>query len=459
VVAWLAGAAIVVPPWLAGAWEEWAQWVTLALAGLAVMALFGPVFDYRVWPPSPPPVVVWRRLRVFPVFWLGLAILIYGAVAANNRWLALTSNGREVWLEVLPHVPWLPRSIESPFWDMNAWRALLVITPAWLVACAVWAGIETEGSLYRLMRAVAANGALLAGLGLAERASGTRLMFWFFDPRPDNAEPVFFGSFIYAWHAAAWLLVACGAAFGCMLHSTADKSRGVFFWVAALGLMIAALMILSFAWYLGLALGLTMMALCVSQYARCPKQWRLLWVPYGLLGCVALIRWFGAFWTLGGEEVDPQHASLAVRYELARTSATMIPDEPLLGWGPGSYSHISSYYLKQNPLFTEPGQPAVLRYRANYAHSDWVQYAMEWGVLGAGLFAAVLCWWAAKVWQYRRALPPAAWCALAAVAMVILGASLDFPFYNPAVLLVITGMLATAVKLGEVTGRSRPAMA
>jgi O-antigen ligase len=153
--------------------------------------------------------------------------------------------------------------------------------------------------------------------------------------------------------------------------------------------------------------------------------------------------------------VDPRNPSIAVRYAIARTSAGMIRDEPWWGYGPGSYRFVAPYYLKRNPLFTAPGHADVLRYSANYAHSDWVQIPAEWGVAGAVLFAAVLAWWAGKVWRLRRALPADSWCVIAPVALVLFAAALDFPTYNPAVLVVLAGALAGAVKLGEIAGRAR----
>jgi hypothetical protein len=44
------------------------------------------------------------------------------------------------------------------------------------------------------------------------------------------------------------------------------------------------------------------------------------------------------------------------------------------------------------------------------------------------------------------------------VALVLAGAAIDFPLASPAVLLVMTGLLAVSVKLGEKAGR-RPAAA
>lgn len=147
--------------------------------------------------------------------------------------------------------------------------------------------------------------------------------------------------------------------------------------------------------------------------------------------------------------MDLYNPSLQVRYELARTSAAMIPDELWWGWGPGSYRYAAPYYLRHNALFSMPGHPGVVFYRSNFAHSDWVQFPIEWGMVGATLFAVTLGWWAGKVWRLRRVLRLECGCVLGGVALVLAGAATDFPLASPAVLLVMTGLLAVAVKLGE----------
>jgi hypothetical protein len=456
----LAGAALVVPPWLAGTGDLWAQWIAFALAALAFGMLFAPMFDYRSWPPSATARTGWGKLARFPVFWLGLVILIYGGLAASNPWLALTGEGTQAWFEALRFSHWLPRSLETPFWDMNAWHVLLIIAPAWLVACAVWAGVGTAGSLLRLLGAVAVNGGLLALLGLLQYGSGAREMFWFYDPRPWFTEPTFFSTFIYPGHAGAWLLLALGAVFGCMMHSAIHKSWWTGFWlVLMLILLLPALGLSSFTIYFWLAPGVAVLANCAVQYKNLMRRRRVAWVFLGVLPAVLMtvfvVQMAVSTWALGGEQVDPRAPSLAVRYQLARTSATMIKDEAFWGWGPGSYRYIAPFYLKRNPLFTEPGDPGVLRYRVDYAHSDWVQFPIEWGLAGTGLFVAVLAWWTARVWKLRRALPLESWSVLGAVVLVLVGAGLDFPLNNQAVLIALAGLLAVAVKLGETTGELR----
>jgi len=458
VTTFLAGTAVVLPAWLVGAWYAWAQWVTLGLGLLAFGALFAPVFDYRAWPPSPAPRVAAGRLARFPIFWLGLAILIYGALAALNPWLALTGDGTHGWLEALPAKGWLPRSLQAPFWEMNAWRAVLMLAPAWLVTCAVWAGVETAGSLRALMTAVAGNGALLAVFGLVERLDGTREMFWAYDPRPEYGAPTFFSSFVFTGHAAAWLLLALGAMLGCGLRAAAKGSRERFFWAAGALIVLAALYCSSYAIYFFLVVIAGVWTALASGFLKAPRRWWPAGVFAGGLLALATVFWAESLWINSSVGVDTYNPSLQVRYELARTSAKMIPDEWLWGWGPGSYRYAAPYYIRQNPLFSVPGHPGMVYYRSNFAHSDWLQFPIEWGLAGTALFTAALGWWVGKVWSLRRVLPPECWCALGAVALVFAGAALDFPLASPAVLLVLTGLVAASVKLGETAGR-RPVAA
>ncbi len=477
----LVGVAVLLPPWLVGAWENWAQWATAVFALLAFAALFAPTFDLRGWPPSRPAQENLRRLAGFPIFWLGLAIMAYGMVAALNPGRVLmVSNGRQ-WLEVIPHLSWLPQSITAPFWPMNAWHALLVIVPAWLVTCAAWIGLETERAWRWLVGAVAVNGLLLALLGMAQRLSGTHGIFWIYNPRPDYAEAVFFGPFFYPGHAAAWMVLAFGAAVAMLDFHLRRRDplqppsrwgwpmKRASIWLAALVAIIFALSLFVKPDFWVFAAGGLIIIAAVLWLARLwqagQKRRAALYALPALVFLAVLLVGIGVatwWWRQGGGgaslEVNPHDPGLPVRYAIARTSAAMIKDEPVLGWGPGSFRYVSPFYLRKNPFFTDPAHPENLLYTAHYALSDWVQIPAEWGAVGASLFAAIPAWWAWRAWRLRRVLPGESWIILGAVALVFLGAIADYPLYNPAVLVALGLLLAAAVKVGEFAGRPRPTL-
>ncbi len=477
VVLGLSVATLILPVWLVGSWEVWAQKVTLALSLVAFAALWVPMLDFRGWPQSPKAPAIWSRLKAFPIFWIGLAILVYGVIAALNPSRILFVSEQRSWLEDMPHLSYLPHSVRTPFMPMNAWHALMIVAPAWLAVCAAWAGLETEQSWRNLLGVIAVNGALLAMVGMAEAISGTRYLFWVYDV----GEPEFFGSFIYAGHAAAWMALAFGAAAAMMDHRLRRRdplapprrwgwpALTAWAWLGALLVMLVALGLFVRPDYWSLAAG---GVLVIAAWLWLGRLWRegqkrraaLYALPaLFFMGCMLLtaggVIWL---WHQGGQDknlaVNPHDPALPLRYAFARTSAGMIKEEPWYGWGPGSFRYISPYYLPRNPQFRDPSNAGVTRYGLHYALSDWVQITAEWGGVGAGLFVAGMIWWVVKAWKLRAMMPGESWLSLGAVAMVIAGSAADCPFYNPAVLIATAVLPAIALKLAEFSARPRPTL-
>ncbi len=472
---------LVVPVWLAGGWTNWAQEVILALALMTFAALFVPVFDYRGWPPSPAARVAWGRLKAFPIFWIGLAIMAYGTVAALNPSRVQLVEEQRSWLENVPHWGFLPQSIITPYAQMNAWHALVIIMPAWLVVCALWAGLDTELSWRRLLGVVALNGSLLALVGMAQVLTGVRNIFGILDSQLDNPNSASFGSFVWAGHAAAWMTLAFGAVAAITDHhlrrrdpQAQSRSRGwpalvTWIWLGSLSAILFALglFVRPDFWCLGAGfICLVAVWLWITRLWREGQKRRatMYALPALILMGVILLTTLGAvwLWRQGSQanllEVNPRDPALPLRYAFARTCAPMIKDQLWFGWGPGSFRYLSPYYLALNPFFTDPERPGVPLYGLQYVLNDWVQYPAEWGMLGTALFFGGIAWWARKAWQMRRGLPGESWILLGAAGVVVAEAAVDCPFYNPAVLIILGLLPAVAIKLGEFSIRPQPAL-
>jgi O-antigen ligase len=330
-----------------------------------------------------------------------------------------------------------------------------------------------------LLGATALNGLLLALFGIIQRLGGAQEMFWFYVPQSSSGDQTFFGSFVYAGHAAAWMVLAFGAAAAMMDRHLRQRdplappaawgwpAMTAWIWVAPLVVVVVALAVFvkPYFWLLaaGGVMGLyTWLWLRRWWLAGQKRRATLYALPALVFMAVLLGATTGAawWWHQGGSgsalEVNPHDASLPVRYAIARTSAVMIKDEPLWGWGPGSFRYVAPFYLRHNPLFADPNKPGDIRYTASFAHSDWVQIPAEWGLAGAALFAALPLWWVGQAWRLRRVLPGESRIMLGTVALIFAGATADFPFYNLAVLIAVGVLTATAVKLGEIAARPRP---
>ena len=257
---------------------------------------------------------------------------LWGGGGIQPARVLMIADQRE-WLETTPHAAWLPHSISTSFWPMNVWRALLMITPAWLATCAAWAGSETEQAWQRLLGAAAVNGLLLASFGIIQRLAGAPEMFWFYVPQSSNGDQTFFGSFVYAGHAAAWMVLAFGAAAAMMDRHLRQRdplapparwawpALSAWIWLAALAVVVVALALFVKPDFWLLASGGVMVIYAWLWLRRWwlegqKRRAALYALPAlvfmaGLLGLTTGAAWW---WRQGGSgaslQVNPQDASL-----------------------------------------------------------------------------------------------------------------------------------------------------
>jgi len=119
-------------------------------------------------------------------------------------------------------------------------------------------------------------------------------------------------------------------------------------------------------------------------------------------------------------------ASLSTRQEILSQSVEMIKAFSPIGSGLGTYPDVYA-------LFEAPD--AVTSTYVNHAHNDYVELAVELGVVGVALVTLFLIWWLVAV---RRALaaPSASLFAKAGAigsASVLLHSAVDYPLRTSAI--------------------------
>lgn len=441
---WILSAHLIFLPWALGGMRPWAQFISLALAlmGFAV-AMLPRNYTEEHTGSNRFRLLMWPRLVKLPVFWLGLGLLGYVLIQALNPAWAYETDGKGWWMARLPHHEALPTGVDAPFERWNPWRMLVIYTSGWLVVCSIWVAFTRRRSVQLFLMALALNGLLLAGLGVAQRFVGNGKIFWFFN----SPNAMFFSSFIYKNHGAAYLNLAlaitCGLAGWYYLRGLRrlEKSNpsGVF---AFFGTCIAVSVLTSYA----RGATLTMLVfLLISLGAFILHQ---LFVPSEHrkpVVAIALILIFGYFLKTGLETVQSREAwdrlkegvtrqdmSLEARERATRASLEMLQDHWKTGVGAGSFRFLFPVYQHRHPdLVASGGQ----RMYWEHAHNDVVQFPIEFGLAGMSLIALAGGYWLlalVRAYFWENALSAT---VLLGLALTVVYSWWDFPFQSPAILL------------------------
>lgn len=446
-------------PWAFGGVDAWSQWVSLALATASlVVALLprsssheGVLGDIA----SP-----WRRLRRFPLFWAGLLLLGYVVVQALNPAFRYYDDAQGWWLRRLEHLTWLPSGMIVPYQDMNPWRALVVWGAAWATLCAVYVGITRRSSLGALLIAMTANAFLFSLFGIVQKASGTLEVY---GTRVVEFH-YFFGAIIYKNQAAAYLSLLAFFALALTLRAF-RKSAGasplsVVFLLFAIAIIAGLLLTYSFSgvalFSVALAAALGIALLSWKKASGPARSFTPLVVVIGVL----VISAASIGTAVGHEQIAQKVRELSAgegahstktRMLAAEAGWKMLQDEWLLGWGAGCFRYGFTKYQHAVPELT---QWRYLHLRWEHVHNDWLETAIELGVVG---LLPLLC---GGVWWFRQTLRLGAWrdpllqpilCGL--VALLVHG-TFDFPWPNPAVLLTAAVAVAITLRWGELGRRA-----
>ncbi|MGA0134551.1 MAG: O-antigen ligase family protein [Opitutales bacterium] len=375
-------------------------------------------------------------LRFLP-FWAGLAFAAYVLVQTANPWVRV-DDVEGFWkaqgftlpkgeathvLRPLGHVAWLPSGVDAPFsggnrlwFGMNAWRVLVTLAGPWMLLCALAVGLQRRRG-YVALGWTSVLAAVVTGLFcLMNQPASGRIM-----GVPLPPDTTVFGPFLARNHGAVYLYLhaalALALGFWHLRRSGEHASLGGPHLVAGFAVLaLAALSVLVNS--MGAVIVLLLLLLAVL-----PVAWKVGMGSAGfalrdsafysavaaLLAALALLSVtnFGNLERkISGKIAAFSRTGTDDRAPYRRATWAMATEGGLggriwYGWGAGSYRWVSPPYQAAQPeLLRADGS---VRYRAHYAHNDWLQLLAEVGLVGCVPVLAFCVWLLRRL---RQALMP-----------------------------------------------------
>lgn len=239
-------------------------------------------------------------------------------------------------------------------------------------------------------------------------------------PNPAD-DAVFWWPFVYRNHYAAFVLLVLPVL--CWQVFTQPKSQ----WSAAVGIVAGLTGIVSSASRSGIVLlALTLGAFLLLLWLRSARKWQMRVIVTTLAVAalaVGLANHDGISWRLANAG-----SLLEGRLDYWQASLHMITERPWLGWGYGTWPEVYLQFLVRDTGLV-----------VNHAHSDWLEYFAEGGLLPT---LALVALFARSVWLASRHL----W--FLGVPAVLLQAMADYPLRLPILLLVMV-LLYVAAEFAE----------
>lgn len=326
-----------------------------------------------------------------------------------------------------------------------ALRALWLFDAIWLSCFNVALLVRQRRTVRLLLVLAVANAAALAVFGTAQKLTQAQGLYFNAVPSPQER---FFATFIYHNHWGAFMLLMMAACLALVWHySRRRDARDFFHTPASGGLVLLLLMAASVplsgsrsAMLLAIALlGLAFLH-AVVRLIRKRRHFNESIAP-PLIGAVAAVLLAaGGIWYIARDTIRARVAKtheqveemrmlggLGHRAELYRNTWQMAKDKPWFGWGMASYPHVFTLYNTQRPADRLP-----VFYRD--AHSDWLQGFAEHGAVGCTLLGLMALVPLAAVGRRVISSPISAYL-IAGCGLIVLYATIEFPFGNVAVLL------------------------
>jgi O-Antigen ligase len=425
-------------------------WLIVGGVTLATLAWLTACFRERRWPASPPLFLLAVATLLAPV--LGWSL---GGFSA----LPLPAFTHEHLARVLARWPHATLAI-----DPLAAAALATALP---LAC--WISLDLARHrfwAYGLAATLLATALIATGVALAQNWSGATAIFWQTEPPYPTR---FWGPFYHHTSAGAflnlvWPLTATLAG-AHWLAARTFTSRFSSLVLAACAALLLAAHTTHVSRFPQVAAVLALLLLALALVRRAALSWRWLVIApllFTALACgIAAVagrtseiaeRWRLVLPNTPAAHLPPPPAAawpglmrddliianlynahpLGDRGEAWSTALRAIADRPLRGYGPSGWTAAAALHTR------DPYVRTAFQY-LQFTHQDFLQAAVQWGILGGLGFSLLLVggmvvpWWGRAPYDSARLLRCGAGAGLLALGLQSL---LDFPLQMPALALI-----------------------
>lgn len=463
--------------WLLGGHIWWAITIVYVVAGLTFIMLFIPLpkqhSPHRL--PSPTGVQNLKRLLCFPVFWPGLALLIYVWIQSWNIAWVLTFHSGAFLLVAHEHIEWLPSGMQTILERANPFIYLMIFGSCFLWSCALWVGIQTRRGFMIVLNGFAVMFFLYAAVALVQYYLGFTaiLGIWEITGQTAGRPRPFFGTLININHAGSLLILGSSVCMGLFFHYLAVSRRRMQSggpWLVYLALMIfvgfTAVMTLSRAVIAMGVITALVFACLIMLDALLQRRWKAVGATALILlftvGATAWLTWqaldrdeFAQEWQRIFDVIqDPKQE---IRAELNTASLHMMRDRQPFGFGAGGFSWYFPAYQELHPktiLHTSvlrPDRDGRMRWQRvrvfwDYAHNDWIQYTIELGYAGVGIIASIFLAWIGIMLRWIRHFRLQHLALHCGLLLLLMQATVEFHLQIAAVHVAFAAAMALAVK-------------
>ncbi len=328
-----------------------------------------------------------------------------------------------------------------------SWPRMLLFSGLFGVFCIVSDMARDRRWQMLLASTVAFTGASLILYGLGLRLLGFRMILWV-SQIPGNTWP--FATYLYHGNAGAYinLVWPVMVAFTVLCFQREANGLARALWVSAAAISAAGIFVNASkaATLIGCVLLLVMAGWSAVTLFRSQPRFKVVaTIAYSIIVIAALVvvAW-SVGWDVSLERWSHLNAELTeknLRLDVDRVCLVMAHDSGLWGFGPGTFAKVFPFYT------SEFG--SALSGQWQYAHEDYLQTTIEWGVVGSVLwallfFGGLLCVIFTHLARVSRTEKALAFASIIALMGVALHGLVDFPLQIASILLYVFTFLGIA---------------